>query len=132
MGIGVPVLGNVSDGLGRRLFIYVGFMVGAVDLLITGIYLMPILLIFCLLVFFLCEITLYPLLTALANQYGTRALASFVTAVGFGMASGPLIGWSIGQAGIHAKYILIVGGIIYVFCTLVSFNMWLSQRKVRH
>ena len=131
MGIGAPVLGNVADRLGRRLFIYVGFMVGALDLLITGIYLRPILLIFCLLIFFLCEITLYPLLTALASQYGTRAVASFVTAVDFGMASGPLIGWSIGQAGIHAKYILIVGGIIYVSCAIISFNMWLSHERLR-
>ena len=127
MGIGSPFLGNAADRIGRELFIFFGFLIGALDLLIIGVYTKPLLLILFVLLFFACESILYTLLTAQASQRGTRSVASYVTGVDFGSALGPIIGWIIAQYCIHTKYIFILGSIIYVFGAIISLRIWLSN-----
>jgi len=93
---------------------------GAVTLIVVAVYSKPIVLIPFILIFFICGTTLHTLLSAQAGQSGTRSVASLATAMDFGMAIGPLIGWGIAQAGLPLSFIFISSGAIYMIGAIIS------------
>lgn len=129
-GIVGPIFGNIADRIGRERPIPFLFLVGAIALFISGIYLDPILLAVLIVVFFICGATLDTLLFARAAQSGSRSVASFVTALDLGMSIGPLIGWGIPYLGFPTNYIFISGGAIYMIGAIVTlkknWHPWLT------
>lgn len=121
-GVGNPFLGAIADRIGMERFITLLFVVGTASLLIPVIHMKSILLIVCVLIFFACGTTLYTLLSAQAGRRGTRAVASFATAMDFGMSLGPLIGWSIAQFEFPTNYIFVSCGVIYMISASISFK----------
>jgi len=115
--------------MGREKSTTILFLLGAVALIGIALYPKLTLLIPLIVLFFICETTLYTLLSALAGERGTRAVASFATAMDSGMAIGPLIGWGIAQAGLPLSFIFISSGSIYVVSAVISLRIVLSHKS---
>ncbi len=119
-GIGSPVIGTVADRLGRQQFLILLFPLNTVTLITIALVTIPMLLIFLIFVFFICSSALMTLLSAQAGQYGPRSVASYATAMDFGMSIGPLIAWGIAQFGLPTSFIFISGGVIYGIGSVIA------------
>jgi len=128
-GIGSPVLGAIADRIGRERSTTILFFLGAVTLIVIALYPKLTLLIPLIVLFFICGTTLYTLLSALAGERGARSIASLATAMDFGLAIGPLIGWGIAQAGLPLSFIFISSGSIYVASAVISLRIVLSHKS---
>ena len=60
------------------------------------------------------------ILSAQTGQRGPRAVASYATAMDFGMSVGPLISWGIAQFALPTGVIFLVGGVIYTIASVVA------------
>ena len=121
--LGSPILGAIADRIGRDRSIPVLFVGGAIILGLTGLPFGPFWLICGVLVLFFCETLLDTLIIARAGQQGPRWVASYVTALDFGAALGPLLGWGIAQLGLPANLIFLTGAIFYTSGAFVSRSM---------
>jgi MFS family permease len=128
-GIGSPVLGAIADRMGRERSTTILFSLGAVTLIVIAPYPTITLLIPLIVLFFICGTTLYTLLSALAGERGARAVASLATAMDFGMAIGPLIGWGIAQLGLPTNLIFISSGAVYMIGAVISLRIVLSHKS---
>ena len=61
------------------------------------------------------------LLSVQSGEYGSRSVASYATAMDFGMSVGPLVAWSIAQFGLPTSSIFITGGVIYGIGSVIAF-----------
>jgi MFS family permease len=118
--LGSPILGAIADRIGRGRSIPGLFFGGAIILGLTGLSLGPFWLICGVLVSFFFETLLDLLITARAGQQGPRWVVSYVTALDFGAALGPLLGWGIAQLGLPANLIFFSGAIFYLSGAFVS------------
>jgi MFS family permease len=128
-GIGSPVLGAIVDSMGRERSTTTLFLLGAVTLIVIALYTKIIILIPLIVLFFICGSTLWTLLSALAGEHGARSVASLATAMDFGMAIGPLIGWGIAQAGLPLSFIFILSSSIYMASAVISLRIVLSHKS---
>jgi MFS family permease len=128
-GIGSPILGAIADRMGRKRSTTILFWLGAVTLIVIALYPKITLLIPLIVLFFICGTTVYTLLSALAGERGARSVASLATAIDFGMAIGPLIGWGIAQLGLPTNLIFISSGAVYMIGAVISLRIVLSHKS---
>lgn len=118
-GLGAPLLGALSDRIGRRRSAAVFYGSGAFALA-TGAGAGHVLaLAASTLVFFVCATTLQVVMYAEASRRGSRNIASFVTADDSGAALGPLLGWAIRQASLPTWTIYTASCILYAVAAFV-------------
>ena len=119
-GIGSPVIGTVADRLGRQQSLSLLFSLNTVTLITIAFVTIPVALIFLIFVFFICSTAQMTLLSAQAGESGPRSVASYATAMDFGMSIGPLIAWGIAQFGLPTSFIFISGGVIYGIGSVIA------------
>lgn len=121
---GAPLLGHLSDALGRRgsasAYFAVGGLAMAVGTTTSGL----VALIVVVLAFFLCAVGVNIVLMAEAGSQGPKAVASYVTASDVGSAIGPIIGWSAAQAVMSTDAIFWIGAGLY------GGGMWIALRTL--
>ncbi|MFT5368962.1 MAG: MFS family permease [Candidatus Latescibacterota bacterium] len=111
--LGAPLLGAVSDKMGRRRASIVYFIGGMTALFVASLVSHLVLLVICVLVFFTCGVGLTVVMIAESGTRGSRSLASYVTASDFGSASGPMLGWLTLQMHLSTDWIFLMGGGLY-------------------
>ena len=119
-GLGAPLMGAVSDRIGRRRAAFMYFGVGGVVLLAAMGMTHPACLAVAVLAFFLFGTAVTTTVGAEAAHRGSRVTASYVTAADMGSAAGPLIGWTSHQAGLSSAGIFLIGGVMYLVAARVS------------
>jgi predicted MFS family arabinose efflux permease len=119
--VGSPLVGMTADQLGRRRSLLILFPLSMVTLITIALVTVPILLIFLIFIFFICSTALMTLLSVQSGEYGSRSVASYATAMDFGMSVGPLVAWSIAQFGLPTSSIFITGGVIYGIGSVIAF-----------
>ena len=112
--IGSPVLGALMDRIGRQRALPVIFMIGSLALGSAALPFGIFGLIGCVLIVFLCDAMLGILVAAWAGQEGGKSVADYATGMDFGMALGPLIGWSIAHFGLPSFLIFLAGAVFYI------------------
>lgn len=119
--LGAPLLGGLSDRIGRRggatLFLFMGALVLAGASLQGDGPLM----ILAIILYFVCATGATVALVAEAGVRGPRAVASYVTASDFGSFAGPILGWSMPQLALPIEWIFILGGCLYGVAGCVAF-----------
>ena len=121
-GLGGPILGAVMDRFGRDRAIGWLFLSGAGLLFLTGLQATILGLVALILMYFICATALYTVLYAQSGQRGSRAVASFATAMDLGMSVGPLIGWGIAQFGLPLSSIFMTCAFFYAVGAAVAFR----------
>ncbi len=119
-GWSAPVWGAISDRVGRRNASLRYFAVGAGALAIGSQIDRPVLLIACVLVFFVCGTATTVTVLAEAVSRGPRVTASYVTASDMGAAAGPLLGWAAPHVGLPSSTVFLTGGALYAVAAVVS------------
>lgn len=112
--LAAPVFGAAFDRVRHRWLESGLFLLGAGVLVLAGIRFTPWMLLFAVLVVFLCTTSLSLILTTHAASFGSRTLAAFVTAYDLGSASGPLIGWSLVHFGVDVRVVIWVAAAAYL------------------
>ena len=110
---GAPLLGHLSDVLGRRRSASAYFAVGALALAVGTTTSGVIPLVAVVLTFFLCAVGVTVVLMAEAGSRGPKTVASYVTAADVGSAVGPILGWSAAQAAMSTDAIFWIGAGLY-------------------
>lgn len=126
--LGAPVLGHLSDRIGRRSSAFLFFGLGACVLGVGGWIGRPEALIGAVLAFFVCGVGATVALTAESGSRGPRTVASFATASDFGSAVGPILGWSTQQVVVSADLILLIGAGLYLIGALVATRLGTDSR----
>ncbi len=108
-----PWLGALSDRWGRRIGGLFFLVAGTLALALASIDGMLALRIFCVLVFFVCATGSNVALVAEAGTRGSRAVASYVTAVDLGACLGPIVGWMMPQWELPTGWIFLSGALCY-------------------
>lgn len=119
--IGSPIIGIAADHFGRRRALMILFPLSMVTLITISLVVLPIPLIFLIFIFFICSTALMTLLVVQSGEFGSRSVASYATAMDFGMSVGPLIAWSFAQFGWPTSSIFITGGVIYGIGSVIAF-----------
>ncbi|MBT4136992.1 MAG: MFS transporter [Candidatus Latescibacteria bacterium] len=111
--LGAPLLGAVSDKMGRRWATIVYFVGGMTALFVASLVSNVILLVVCVLAFFACGVGLTVVMIAESGMRGSRSVATYVTASDFGSAAGPMLGWLTLQMQLSTDWIFLMGGGLY-------------------
>ena len=104
-----PFLGGLTDRWGRRVGGLVFLLVGTLSLTVAAVEGLLPLRIGCVLVFFICATGSNVALVAEAGARGSRAVASYVTAVDLGACLGPIVGWMMPQWALPTGWIFSAG-----------------------
>jgi MFS family permease len=118
--LGAPLLGAVSDRMGRRWAAIVYFIGGMSALFLASLASHVLFLVICVLLFFACGVGLTVVMISESGTRGTRSLASYVTASDFGSATGPMLGWMTQQMHMSTDWIFLMGGGLYAAGLLMS------------
>ena len=121
---GAPLLGYLSDVLGRRGSASAYFAIGALALGVGTTMSGLIALVAVVLTFFLCAVGVTVVLMAEAGSRGPRTVASYVTAADVGSAVGPILGWSAAQAAMSTDAIFWIGAGLY------GAGIWIALRAL--
>lgn len=124
-----PVFGAIADRMGRNRAIGRLFLLGAGLLVLLGLQKNMTALIAVIMIYFVCATALYTVLYAQSGQSGSRAVASFATAMDLGMSIGPMIGWGIAQFRLPLSSIFMTSAFFYAVGAAVAFGMLGSSRK---
>ena len=117
--LAAPMVGGLTDRIGRRWAGPFFFAFGAMVLFAVAALPGPLPLIFGIPVFFVGATGATMALVAEAGVRGPRAVAWYVTAADLGSASGPVLGWMVPQWGLPAELIFAIGGGLYALAGLV-------------
>jgi len=124
-----PLMGGLTDRIGRRgggaLFLICGALVLMIAVHDSSLMSQ----VLAILLFFLFATGATIALTAEAGVRGSRAVASYVTAADFGSFAGPLIGWLMPQFALPTWLIFAVGAGLYGVAGLVVFTRF--ERETR-
>lgn len=119
-GLGAPLLGALSDRIGRRKASVIYFGCGSTALLGASLTTTALPLVLLVLAFFTCGVGQTVVNLTEANHRGARTLAAYVTAVDLGAASGPVLGWMTVQAALPTSSIFLIAGGLYLVGLLAS------------
>ena len=108
-----PFLGGLTDRWGRRVGGLIFLLFGTLSLTVAAVEGMLPLRIGCVLVFFICATGSNVALVAEAGARGSRAVASYVTAVDLGACLGPIVGWMMPQWALPTGWIFLSGALCY-------------------
>ena len=108
-----PLLGGFTDRWGRRVGGLVFLAIGTLALAFAAIEGMLSVRIGCVLLFFICATGSNVALVAEAGTRGSRAVASYVTAVDLGACLGPIVGWMMPQLELPTGWIFLSGALCY-------------------
>jgi MFS family permease len=118
--LGSPVLGALADRIGRKRFLPVAFFVGSLALILASLPFGIFWFIGCIMIVFLCSTLLGILIAAWAGKEGGKGIADYATGMDFGMALGPLIGWSIVHFNLPTYLIFIAGAVFYILGGMIT------------
>jgi len=118
--LGAPLMGGLSDRIGRRAGALLFFGLGAVVLTGAAVKSGAAWLVLAILLYFVCATGATVALVAEAGVRGPRAVASYVTASDFGSFTGPILGWSIPQWALPTELIFAAGAVLYGLAGLVA------------
>lgn len=119
-----PVLGALSDRIGRRRGALLFFGLGSLALLTASRMPGTAPLVVLVLLFFACGVGATVVMVSEAGLRGARAVASYVTASDMGSAAGPMLGWMTLQLYLPTHLIFVIGGGLYGIAALVSLRVF--------
>jgi len=120
--LGSPVLGALADRIGRKRFLPIVFFSGSLALVLASLPFGVFWLIGCIIMVFLCSSLLGILIAAWAGKEGGTGIADYATGMDFGMALGPLIGYSIVHFSLPTYLIFIAGAVFYILGGMITRN----------
>ena len=115
-----PVLGFAADRIGRQRSLRFLFPFNALLLIVLSLLKTPALLVFLTFAFFIGSSAVMTLLSVHADQRGPHAVASYATAMDFGMSVGPLIAWGIARFSLPTGLIFLSGESIYGIASIIA------------
>jgi predicted MFS family arabinose efflux permease len=122
-----PLLGALADRIGYWRTAWIFFAVGAFVLLQGALASSTIVWVVSVLAHFVCGTALLVTLSAVAGRKGSRAIASYVTSVDVGSATGPLLGWTILQFLTDSTIMFGIGSALFALAALTTYVV--SQRR---
>ena len=111
--LSAPLLGALSDSIGRRWGGLIFFGAGAIALGLAALSSGLVWLGGAVVLFFLCTTGVGVVLTAEAGVRGSRAVASYATATDAGACIGPVLAWSMPELALPTAWIFVVGALCY-------------------
>ncbi len=123
-GLCAPMLGALSDRIGRRKAALLFFGLGALALITASQASGTVLLVLMVLLFFVCGVGATVVMLSEAGMGGSRAVASYVTASDMGSATGPMLGWMTLQLYLPMHLIFVIGGGLYLVGVVVSLKVF--------
>ncbi|MCZ6632039.1 MAG: MFS transporter [bacterium] len=117
-----PMLGALSDRIGRRAAILLFLGLGALVLLSMAGVVHPVLLAGLVLFFFVCGAGASVTLIAESGTRGSRAVAAYVTSSDVGAAAGPILGWTALQMQFDSGWIYVMGGGLYLIAAAIAWK----------
>ncbi len=123
-GLFAPVLGALSDRIGRRRGALLFFGLGSLAMLTASRMPGTVPLVVLVLLFFVCGVGATVVMVSEAGLRGARAVASYVTASDMGSAAGPMLGWMTLQLYLPTHLIFVIGGGLYAIAALVSLRVF--------
>lgn len=124
-----PLMGGLSDRIGRRNGVAVFSSLGALALAVTAYRADPALLVLAIPLYFIFAMGTSITLTTEAGVRGPGALASYVTASDLGSFAGPLLGWSVPQFGLPTRTIFVAAAVLYCVAGLVAYTCLASSDR---
>jgi MFS family permease len=124
-GLTAPMLGALSDRIGRRRSALLFFGTGAVAMAGAAATTGPLAMVLLVLIFFACGVGATVTMIAEAGTRGSKGVAAYVTASDTGSAVGPMLGWMTLQYQMPTSFIFVMGAGLYLIGTV------LSQRLLR-
>jgi MFS family permease len=121
-----PLLGTLCDRIGRRTAALLFFGLGAIVLWAVPPAPGTASLVVLVLLFYAFAVGSTVVVASEASIRGSRAVASYATALDTGAALGPLIGWMIKQAGLHTDLIFVAAAVVYAMGFVVSLRAFRS------
>ena len=129
--LGAPMMGHLSDHLGRRRSTMLYYWLGSVVLLLGSLVEGAAFVIVSVLLFFVCGVGATVVLMAEAGSRGSRAVASYATASDLGSAVGPILGWSLQQAALSTDVMIQAGSIMYASGALLAIRVFDDRVRSR-
>ena len=129
--LGAPMLGALSDRIGRRGSAVIFFGLGGLALLAGAWAPSGLALVLAVLLFFVAGVGATVVMVSEASTRGPRAVASYVTAADLGAAAGPLIGWMTQEVNLTTDLIFLIGGGMYAVAALVALRTLRGQTERR-
>ncbi len=124
---GAPILGAFLDRIGHRTGAFIFFIGSTITLFAaTTASKMP-LLFFLVLAFFICGTAIQVVLAAEAGKRGSKIYSFYATAVDFGAAIGPILGWTIFEFISVPVVVFAIGGSLYAIATLFYLKAFTSK-----
>lgn len=127
--LAAPMMGGLSDRVGRRGGATLFLMGGALVLAIGAQGSNSVSLMLAILLYFLFATGATIALVAEAGIRGPRAVASYVTAADFGSFAGPLIGWLMPQFALPTWFIFVLGAGLYCIAGVVAFTCFEKEKR---
>ena len=119
-GLTAPLLGALSDRIGRRRASLLFLGLGALAMTGAALSPGPLTMVLMVLIFFGCGVGATVVMVSEAGTRGPRAVATYVTASDFGSAAGPMLGWTALQFGMPTQSVFVIGAAFYTVAALVS------------
>jgi predicted MFS family arabinose efflux permease len=118
--VGSPLIGTLIDRFGRLKAETVAFTLGAIILILGGIFTRSAALVPLVLAFFVFSTTAWIALNAEAGLKGSKNFSYLVTSTDLGAAVGPLLGWIGIESFDKPSIIFLAGGALFTIAALLT------------
>jgi MFS family permease len=130
-GVGAPLMGGLSDRMGRRASAVLFFSLGGAALVVGARSHSVAALVTAVMSFFVCGTALTVVAAAEAGHRGAREIAAYATASDLGAAVGPMLGWMTKQVSFPISAIFLLGSAFYAVAVAASFGTFAARRRRR-